>query len=489
MDIGSLFCNSDDLPKGYYVALPVIVWNVLVEKATIPRNYFSELIKKILSVGDKSIKELYNLTNLDEGLIRHILGYDLKGSVSKSIDKWHLKESKNSEVLGIVRSRVTVLQSMTSGHLIPHPVYQNQLEAIDYELSEKGQPKICGGTKGKPSTINPYVIFPDNSEHPAITESDIYAMWDEYEYNDSELATSEFDGIKSEYIEQPERIVSITKRSRDKDTLDFLLVKVNTFAENEQFECADLLEPTSNISMNFLTRELKMYMEKNKHLEVSLGLKEIEIPIELKDVISGKYPKLTNDVINEVCRLLTLKDKINEMAKDENCMDDVLLSRFQTLYECILRGKDVLPLPDSITNIVNEITSTQNQTFNSRPRKPRDILISGLVRKGLTLDQEALELLCPKSVWRDVEKEAASLKSLLLRHLLVYLKSCKADAWFANQLVNKGKFKETIKFILDMAQIRNTYQHYYADRQRLPYSYNDFFNIVEQQLAIINEVY
>lgn len=88
-----------------------------------------------------------------------------------------------------------------------------------------------------------------------------------------------------------------------------------------------------------------------------------------------------------------------------------------------------------------------------------------------------------------MDKESASLKSLILRHLLVYLKSCEADTWFANLLVNKGVFEETLGFILNMAQIRNTYQHYYADRQRLPYSYDEFFKIVEQQLEILNEVY
>ena len=72
MNIGSLFCNADYLPKGHYVALPVIVWDVVVEKAAIPRNYFSELIVKILSVEDKSIKELHDLTNLDEGLIGNV---------------------------------------------------------------------------------------------------------------------------------------------------------------------------------------------------------------------------------------------------------------------------------------------------------------------------------------------------------------------------------------------------------------------------------
>lgn len=489
MNIGALFCNADYLPKGHYVALPVIVWDVVVEKATIPRNYFSELIVKILSVEDKSIKEIHDLTNLDEGLIRHILDYDLEKVVSKTIDKWHLKECVTSEVVEIKRSRITVLQSMISGRLIPHPLYRNKLTALDYELNDKNRPKICGGTKGKPSTINPFLVFPESTELPDVTESDVYAMWDEYEFNDSELATSDFDGIKSEYIEQPEKIISITKRSTDYSVLDFLLVEVKTYAENEQFECIDLLEPTNSISMDCLTRELKVCLDKNDALGVSLGMKEIDIPLELKDVIGSKYPKLSDNVINEACRLFTLKGKINEMVKDEERMDDVLLSRFQSLYECILREKDVLPLPDSISNIVYEITSTQRRDFNTRSRKPQDVLIPALIRKGLTLDSKTIGLLYAKSVWRDVDKESASLKSLILRHLLVYLKSCEADTWFANLLVNKGVFEETLGFILNMAQIRNTYQHYYADRQRLPYSYDEFFKIVEQQLEILNEVY
>lgn len=489
MNIGSLFCNSDYQPKGHYAALPVIVWNVVVEKPAIPRNYFSELIVKILSVEDKPIKEIHDLTNLDEGLIRHILEYDLEKVVSKTIDRWHLKESVTSEVVEIKRSRITVLQSMISGHLIPHPVNQNHLKSLDYVLNDNGLPQICGGTKGKPSIINPYIIFPNNARYPDVIESDIYAMWDEYEYNDSELATSDFDGIKSEYIEQPERIVSVMKRSMDKNTLDFLLVKVDTFAEDEQFECADLLEPTDRISIDCLTRELKICVEKDERLGVFLGLKKIDIPLELKDVISSKYPKLTDDVINEACRLFTLKEEVDEMAENEERMDDVLLSRFQTLYECILRGKDVLPIPNSIKNIINEITSIQRHESNTRPKNPKDVLIPGLVRKGLTLDSETLHLLCAKSVWRDLEKDSASLKSLILRHLLVYLKPDKADSWFVNQLVNKGVFNKDLKFILDMAQIRNTYQHYCANRQQLPYSYDEFFNIVEQQLEIINEVY
>lgn len=488
MNIGALFCNAGYPVKGHYVALPVIVWDVVVEKAAIPKNYFSELIVKILSVEDKSIKELHDLTNLDEGLIRHILEYDLEKVVSKTIDRWHLKESVSSEVVEIKRSRITVLQSMISGHLIPHPVYRNELTALDYELNDKNRPKICRGTKGKPSTIYPFIIFPNSTEFSDVTESDIYAMWDEYEFNDSELATSDFDGIKSEYIEQPERIVSITKRS-DNSSLDFLLVEVKAFADNEQFECVDLLEPTNRISMDCLTRELKNCLDKSDALKVSLGLKEIDIPLDLKDVISDKYPKLSDNVINEACRLFTLKGKINEMVKDEERMDDILLSRFQSLYECILREKDVWPLPASITNIVNEITSAQRRDFNYRPKKPQDVLIPALIRKGLTLDSETLCLLYAKSVWRDLEKDSASLKSLILRHLLVYLKSDKADSWFVNQLVNKGVFNKALKFILDMAQIRNTYQHYHADRQQLPYSYDEFFNIVEQQLEIINEVY
>lgn len=489
MTFGALFCNADCLSKGHYIALPVIAWDIVIERAAIPRNYFSELIVKILSVTDKSIQELHDLTNLDERLIRHILEYDLGKVVFKSIDKWHLTENTNSEVLGIVRSRVTVLQSMLSGNPIPHPVYRNNLKILNYELNEKGRPKICEGTKGKPSAINPYIIFPNNTRYPDIIERDIYAMWDEYEYNDSELATSAFDGIKSKYIEQPEKIVSIIKRSMDENTLDFLLVKVNTFAEDEQFECADPLEPTTRIPMACLTRELKIYMEKDEKLGVSLGLKEIDIPLELKDVISSRYPKLTDNIINEACRLFTLKDKIDEMAKDEDRMDDVLLSRFQSLYECILRGKDVLPLPDSILNVVNEITSTQRRDSNTRTRNPKDVLIPGLVQKGLTLDSETLGLLYAKSVWRDLEKDSASLKSLVLRHLLIYLKSNKKYSWFVNQLVNKDIFNKALKFILNMAQIRNTYQHYHANRQQLPYSYDEFFNIVEQQLEIINEVY
>lgn len=486
MNIGALFCNSDDLPKGHYVALPVIAWDIVVEKAAIPKNYFSELIVKILSVDDKSTKELHDFTNLDEGLIRHILDYDLAKIVSKSVsDRWHLKESITSEVVEIVRSRITVLQSMVTGLLIPHPVHRNALTSLDFDLNDKECPKICGGTKGKPSTISPYMIFPGNIQFPNVTASDIDTMWDEYEYNDCELATSDFDGIKSEYIEQPERIVSVTRRSVDKSSIDYLLVKVNTFAEDEGFECIDLLEPTTSISMDFLTRELKMCMANNEGIAVSLGLREVEIPLDLVDEINSKYSNLTDDVVNEVCRLLTLKGMVDETAKDEDRIDDLLLSRFQSLYECILRGKDVFPLPETISNIIQEVT----RDANIRSKISRDILISGLFRKGLTLDPKILELLYSKRVWRDMEMETASLKSLILRHLLVYLKSCKADTWFVDQLISKGVFNETMKFIMEMAQMRNKYQHYNADRPKFPYRFDEFFGIVEKHLEIINEVY
>ncbi len=489
MNIGNLFCNSEELPKGFYVALPVIAWDIVVEIAKISGNYFSELIKEILAVGDKSTKELHDLTNLDEGLIRHILNYNLAENVSKGIDKWHLKGNASSMAIAVAQYRITVLQSMETGHLIPHPVLRNALKTLDYDLNDKRRPKINAGTKGKPNTITPYIIFPDNFNQPNVSEDDIYAMWDEYEYNDSEFALLDFDSEKSEFLEHPEKIRSITKHSMEDNVIDYLLVKVNTFAEDKQVSCRDLLEPTPNIPMDFLARELKTYMENHEDLATFLGLKEIDIPLELKDVIRSSYPKLTDNVINEACRLFTLKDQVNEMVKEEDCMDDLLLSRFQTLYECILRGKDVLPLPDSITNIVNEITSTQRRD-NARPRKqPQDILIPALIRKGLTLDSKTIELLYAKSVWRDLEKDSASLKSLVLRHLLVYLRSCEADPWFANQFANKGILRETLEFILDMAQRRNTYQHYHADRQKLPYSYKKFFSIVEQQLEIINEVY
>lgn len=482
MNIGALFCNSDNLPKGHYVALPVIAWDIVVEKAAIPRNYFSELIVKILSVGDKSSKELHDLTNLDEGLIHHILNYDLAKVVSKNVsDRWHLKESATSEVVEIVRSRITVLQSMVTGHLIPHPVHRNALTTLDYDINEKGRPKINGGTKGKPSTISPYIIFPENIQLPEVTASDIDTMWDEYKYNDSELATSDFDGIKSEYIEQPERIVSVTRRSVDEKFVDYLLVKVNTFAEDEGFECVDLLEPTPNISMDFLTRELKMCMESNEGTAVFLGLKEIEIPLELEDVIRSKYPNLTKDVVNEVCRLLTLKDKVDETAKDEDRIDDLLLSRFQSLYECILIRRDVIPVSDGVGLLLDDVSNKR--------LLPKNALENGLLRKNLSLDADTLRLLTPKSVWRDAEIDTASLKSLVLRHLLAYFYANRNNAWFITQLVNKGVFKETLKFILEMAQIRNSYQHYHANRQRLPYSYDEFFGIVEKQIEIINEVY
>jgi hypothetical protein len=481
-NIGSIFCNAKNLHKGDYIALPVVVWDVVVETARIPSNYFSELIKKILSVEDKSIEELHDLTNLDEKLILYILDYDLDGVVLKGINKWHLKESVHSKVT-VETTQVTILQSMISGKLIPHPVFRNNLEVLAPDFNEKDWPEIKGGTPGKPSIIRPYIIFPSNVRVADITEKDIDAMWDEYEYNDSELSMSDFCVAKSEFIKRPERIVSFTKRFTNENVVDFLLVKVNTDGNCEQYVCQDLLQPTDDISMDFLTRDLKICVDDSEKIGVFLGLRKIEVPLELKDVVENTYPNFPDDVVNEICRFLALKNIVNENAKVE--MDDNLLSRLQTMYECLLRVKDIcekgVRFSDNIYFLLDDIK-------NERLRR-RSELKNGLHRRNLILDEDSLKLLCSKSIWDDVEKSNASLKSLILRHLLAYFDAKHNNAWFITQLVNKGIFSETLRFLLDMAQRRNFYQHYNAERQRIPYHYDEFFAIVENQLKIFNEVY
>ncbi len=482
MNIGNIFCNVDVdcLPKGHYIALPVIVWDVVVKKAKIPSNYFPALILKFLSVRDMSIEEIHDLTNLEERLILHILNYDLKRFVLKSIDKWHLKENVSSQAVEVVKTRVTILQSMTTGQLIPHPVYPNNLKASNYDIDEKTRPIIHGGTKGKPFTISPYVIFPNPTKLPEITEKDIDAMWNDYEDNDSELAISDYDGIKSEFIEPPERILSVSKRSLEENTIDYLLVKVNVYDNGEQYDCQDLLEPTEEISMDFLTRELKTCIDNNENVAVYLGLKESTVSIEQKDIIASKYPNYPDAVLNEICRFLALKDKVDDNASVENRMDDIILSRLQTMYECLLRGKDVLPLSNAVERLIDE----------DKPNYRSFALGSKLLDKKLTLENNVLKLFTAQNVWKNMTNPNASLKSLILRHLMMYFDpNPETDTWFITQLVTKGMFCDTLKFLMEMAQMRNHHSHFSDKREPIPYHYADFFGKVEKQLEIFNEVY
>ena len=53
----NIFCNVDKsgLSKGKYFLLPVTVLEIQSETAAVPENYFSNLIVKILEIGDKSL--------------------------------------------------------------------------------------------------------------------------------------------------------------------------------------------------------------------------------------------------------------------------------------------------------------------------------------------------------------------------------------------------------------------------------------------------
>ena len=496
MNVGSLFCNADFLEKEnlsrLYFALPVVAWDVILEQAAIPSNYFSELIVKILGVGDKTTSELHNLTNLDEGLIQYILTYELKNIVSKTINGWHLRESVESQVVEIKKIRITILQSKITGRLIPHPVHRNALMSLNYDVNENGYPLIKGGSKGKPFEIRPFKINPITNELPDISEQDIFEMWDEYESNDSDIALSDYNGIKSEYINPPEKILSITKRIGESNSCDYLLVKVNKIADDEHFECIDLLEPTTNIPMQFLETELTRSMDIDERVAIRLGLKEIEISLDFKEAIKAEYPRFSERVIDEICRFLSLKKEVLEADNDDE-KDDVILIRMQTMYEGLLRDRDV----DCESELIKKLT--ENEKYNQKKERSFELGV-GLNRKNLKLDLEIINQFINKKVWQEMKRKEASLKSLILRHLMTHLKPHQIDSLFISQLVKKGLFTESIKFIMDMTQIRNAYGHFSDKRKRIQDYYTDknlsdkeslqeFFKTIENQLKILNEVY
>ncbi len=482
MNIGNLFSNAELQPRERYVAIPVVVWDAIAETATVPRNYFSDLIASILSTGDRTIRELHELTNLDEDLVKHILECDLRDAVSKGIDRWHLNKSRPVREPAVVKTGLVVFQSMLSGRLIPHPVRRNDSAVVNYDRKENGFPRIHGGTKGKPINLDPYVVKPADGEVPDVFPADIDAMWDEYETADSELAVSDFDGVRSEYIERPENVVSLSKRPADeKDTVDFLLVRIEKLDE-ELFRCFDPLQPTDRVPMEFLVEELKLRMETDEGLRGALGLSLPPILPDLKDEVKGKYPNFPERVIDEICRFLALKQKADEGEnRPWDRLDDAVLGRFQTMYECMLKGKDVLPLSDVMHNHLEEVVSKRSC------EKALSVLVSGLVRKNLQMDTETSKLLTRVRVWNEAETPNASLKSLILRHLLAYFRPTDASVWFIDSLVKNGTFAETLKFIVDMAQKRNTYAHNTADRERV--DFDEIFGKAEEQLKLFNEVY
>lgn len=481
MEIANLFCNSGELTKGDYFALPVVVWDILVAEANIPENFFSNLIVNFLLTGDKTIQELHELTNLDEALIRYILEHDLKQKVTRGIDRWHVPEGISRTETKIKKKRIVVLQSMLTGQLIPHPLANGELASIDYQQSEKGI-SIVGGSKGKPCSIKPFVVYPKpnksgGNDHD-ISEEDIYDMWREYQQNDCDIALSDYNGIKSSYIEQPDKIISIEKRNQEPDICNFLLVRVKKISEGEDFQCIDMLEEQSKIPMEFLKNELDTALEQNEKMGAFLGIKSIEIPITLQDRIQSKYPRFENDIITEICRFFKLKDLLADDTDNSLDLSDAFLTRMQNMYESILRTRNT-PFNDEL----KEVASKKDQDRHY-------YLEGGLKIRNLKLDEDIKQKLTNDDVWRNMTRRNPSLKSLLIRHLIFYLYHPQnPKAWFTARLVKNGSLSDDLKFILELVNTRNIYDHFNTNRKSIPYSYIDIYNRIEKQLDILHEAY
>ena len=481
MEIANLFCNSCECPKGDYFALPVVIWDILVAEAEIPENFFSNLILDFLQTGDKTIHELHELTNLDESLVRYILEHDLRGQVTKGIDKWHVPEGNTKTETKIKKTRIVVLQSMLTGQLIPHPLKNGGLASIDYLQIEKGI-SIAGGTKGRPCNIKPFIVYPRPDEHgefaPDISQEDIYGMWKEYQQIDCDIAMSDYDDVKSGYIEQPDKIISIERRDTDSGICNYLLVKVNKISEGEAFQCIDMLEDNSKIPMEFLANELNVALEQNEKMGAFLGLKSIEIPITLRDRIQSRYPYFNDDIIIEICRFFVLKDILADDTDNSLDLSDAFLTRMQNMYESILRTKNTL--------YDKELIKISRKDEQER----RYYLEAGLRMRNLELDEVTKKALTNEDVWRNMTRKKPSLKSLLIRHLLFYLDHPKNPlAWFAALLDQNGLLKDDLKLIIELVNTRNIYDHFNTDRNPIPYPYINIYNKIEKQLDILHEAY
>jgi hypothetical protein len=481
MEIADLFCNSNELPKGDYFALPVVVWDVLVAEAIIPETFFSNLILNFLQTGDKTIHDLHELTNLDESLVRYILEHDLRQQVTKGIDKWHVPEGNTKTETKIKKTRIVVLQSMLTGQLIPHPLINGELTSIDYQQIEK-RISITGGTKGKPYNIRPFIVYPRLDGHgkyaPNISAEDIYCMWKEYQQIDCDIAMSDYDDVKSGYIEQPDKIISIERRDTDSDICNFLLVKINKISEGEAFQCIDMLEENCKIPMEFLTNELNVALEQNEQMGVFLGIKSIEVPITLQDRIQSRYPHFKDDIIIEICRFLALKDILADDADKSLDLSDAFLTRMQNMYESILRTKNT-PFDDELKKISRK-DEQERYYYLEGGLRMRNLNIDTITKKALTNDD----------VWRNMTRLKPSLKSLLIRHLLFYLYHPKNPlAWFAARLNQNRSLNEDLKLIIELVNTRNIYDHFNSKRDCIPYSYKNLYNRIEKQLDILHEAY
>lgn len=481
MEIANLFCNSGELTKGDYFALPVVVWDILVAEANIPENFFSNLIVNFLLTGDKTIQELHELTNLDEALIRYILEHDLKQKVTRGIDRWHVPEGISRTETKIKKKRIVVLQSMLTGQLIPHPLANGELTSIDYQQSEKGI-SIVGGSKGKPCSIKPFVVYPkpnkSGGNNHDISEEDIYDMWREYQQNDCDIALSDYNGIKSSYIEQPDKIISIEKRNQEPDICNFLLVRVKKISEGEDFQCIDMLEEQSKIPMEFLKNELDTALEQNEKMGAFLGIKSIEIPITLQERFQSRYPHFEDEITTEICRFFILKDLLADDTDNSLDLSDAFLTRMQNMYESILRTRNT-PFNDEL----KEVASKKDQDRHY-------YLEGGLKIRNLKLDKDIKQKLTNDDVWKNMTRRNPSLKSLLIRHLIFYLYHPQNPlAWFTARLVKNGSLSDDLKFILELVNTRNIYDHFNTNRKSIPYSYIDIYNRIEKQLDILHEAY
>lgn len=484
MEIANLFCNSSELPKRSdttYFALPVVVWDILVAEANIPENFFSNLIVNLLLTGDKTIQELHELTNLDEALIRYILEHDLKQNVTRGIDRWHVPEGVTRTETKIRKKRIVLLQSMLTGQLIPHPLMNGELASIDYQQGEKGI-SIAGGSKGSPCSIRPFVVYPKPNKSgrnvPDISEEDIYDMWREYQQIDCDIALSDYNDIKSSYIEQPDKIISIEKRNQDPDVCNFLLVQVKQISEGEDFLCIDMLEELPQIPMEFLKNELNIAIEQNDKMGAFLGIKSIEIPITLQDRIQSKYPRFENDIITEICRFFVLKDLLADDTDNSLDLSDAFLTRMQNMYESILRTRNT-PFNDELKMVARK--RDQDRLY---------YLEGGLRMRNLELDEYIKNKLTNDDVWANMTRLKASLKSLLIRHIVFYLHHYQNPlAWFTARLVKNGSLNDDLKYIIELIDTRNIYDHFNTNRKPIPYPYNDIYNRIEKQLNILHEAY
>ena len=421
-------------------------------------------------------QEISNLTNLDTSLINFILKNELGEYVNKTLNKsWHILKSRQATNPRIKCTRISVLQSLTTGNLIPHPVLRSDLKTIDYEYNGNGYPIISNGSKGKPMEESPYIISPINSTNIAeISEQDIFNMWKDYENNDSDLTMSNYEGAKSTFLICPDRITSIEQRPSEHTS--FLLVKKEIYGKNKESLYYDLLEPCCNIQSDAIKEECEYGKEKDSSED------DDELTFSLMSQIQCAYPNFNEHIHKKIRNLFKMRTNITDNTEDSDI--DTLLNRTQVLFEGILKEKDV-PL-DKIRKFEDGV----NKSLMSH------ISWKGIIKRKinnlyLNIDKDTIEGLLRDSIWKDVSTQNASLKALILRHLVnfvVYEKD-KENNWFIGLLDYHNVLKDSMSFLVTVANIRNKYDHYNREENPLSWSIEEFFKNVEKILKILNEVY